>query len=637
MENLLELYAYHSGRIKFEFIDPDKNPGLVKRYDVTQDGTTVLEAGDKESRITTTSEEDVTNALIKVTRAEKKVIYFLDGHGEQSVDETGDNGYSTVKAELEKLGYEVKKQTLALADRFPKDCALLVVPGPQKDLLPNEYETIRTYLKGGGRVLFMVDPETPTLLPLFLADYGFKLENDIVVDTVSRLLGGDYFMPVVSEYETHAITDRFGYATFFPFARSVELAETKPEGATVTALAKTSPNSWSERELDQKEVKFTPDKDKQGPIGLAAVAEITVKAETPPAAEAKPGEAGARRGPGRGRREESPGRGHRGLRLRQEPLLWPVGQRELLPQRRQLADGRGRPHRHPAQDPDAPDDPADPGPGPACLPGQHRRPAVGPAPSRRLRLGSPEDAVKFRTTLVLVAVFAVLLALVLFFDSRGEKKKAAEEKTNTLISLTQADIRKVSLDRGGVVLTFEREGEGPWRLTSPLQAAADEYEMNSLVGSLASLRIERVVEKEAKDPAAYEIPQMTASIWVKDKEAPVRLLVGMENPLDKTLFAKREDDPRIVLLASTLKIDAREERLRFPREDHLQVHGRRRPDGQGPGQGHRLGGRPRGLGLVPEVARGGPRVQDQDRLVTRRALGPQGQGVRGRGEDRRDP
>ncbi|HSA94700.1 MAG TPA: Gldg family protein [Acidobacteriota bacterium] len=290
MENLLKLYAYHSSHIKYEFIDPDKNPGLVKRYDVTQDGTTVIEAGDKESRITTTTEEDLTNALIKATRAAKKVIYFLEGHGEETIEETGDNGYSTVKAELEKLGYEVKKQSLALADRFPQDCALLVVPGPKKDLLPNEYETVRGYLKGGGRALFMVDPETQTLLPLFLADYGFKLENDIVVDTVSRLLGGDYFMPVVSEYETHPITDRFGYATFFPLARSVEVAETKPEGATVTELAKTSPNSWSERELDQKEVKFNAAKDRQGPIGLAAVAEVTFKAEAPAPAEAKPGE-----------------------------------------------------------------------------------------------------------------------------------------------------------------------------------------------------------------------------------------------------------------------------------------------------------------------------------------------------------
>jgi ABC-type uncharacterized transport system involved in gliding motility auxiliary subunit len=287
MENLLKIYAYHSGKIKYEFIDPDKNPGLVKRYDVTQDGTTVIEAGDKESRITTTTEEDVTNALIKATRAAKKVIYFLEGHGEESVEEAGDNGYATAKAELEKLGYEVKKQTLALADRFPKDCALLVVPGPQKDLLANEFETIRTYLKDGGRVLFMVDPETAVTLPAFLAEYGFKLENDIIVDTVSRLLGGDYFMPVVSEYETHAITDKFGYATFFPFARSVEIGETKPEGATLTALAKTSPNSWSERQLDQKEVKFTPDKDKQGPVNLAAVSSFKTKSGQPAAEEPK--------------------------------------------------------------------------------------------------------------------------------------------------------------------------------------------------------------------------------------------------------------------------------------------------------------------------------------------------------------
>lgn len=292
MENLLKIYAYHSPRVHYEFVDPDKNPGLVKRYGVTQDGTTILEVGDKESRITTTTEEDVTNALIKATRARKKAIYFLEGHGEGSIDATGDDSYAMAKTELEKLGYEVKKQNLALADRFPQDCALLVVPGPQKDLLPNEYETIKAYIQDGGRALFLVDPETATLLPLLLADYGFKLENDIVVDTVSRLLGGDYFMPVVSEYEPHAITDKFGYATFFPYARSVEVGETKPEGATVTELAKTSPNSWSERELDQKEGKFNPAKDRQGPIGLAAVSEFKVKpaAPSPAPAEAKPGE-----------------------------------------------------------------------------------------------------------------------------------------------------------------------------------------------------------------------------------------------------------------------------------------------------------------------------------------------------------
>lgn len=278
LENLMKIYAYESPRIKYELIDPDKNPGLVKRYEVTQDGTTVFESGDKDGRITTTSEEDVTNAIIKLTREKKKVLYFLEGHGESSVEETGDGGYSAIKGELEKLGYEVKKQSLALSEGFPSDCALLVLPGPKKPLLANEIETIGKYVGRGGRVLFMIDPETdPGLSPL-LAGFGVRLRNDLIVDTVSRLLGGDYFMPVVSEYETHEITRGFRYATFFPYARSVEASETKPDGATVTVIARTSPNSWSERDLEQKQVKFDKDKDGPGPVSLALVGTLKAKA-----------------------------------------------------------------------------------------------------------------------------------------------------------------------------------------------------------------------------------------------------------------------------------------------------------------------------------------------------------------------
>jgi Domain of unknown function (DUF4340) len=160
---------------------------------------------------------------------------------------------------------------------------------------------------------------------------------------------------------------------------------------------------------------------------------------------------------------------------------------------------------------------------------------------------------KFKSSLILLGVAVVMLVAVLYFDAAGKKKKAAEEKTQELISLTAADVHKLSLVRNGETLTLERDGAGPWRLTAPLQAAADETEANSAVDALASLRLERVVEKEAKDPAAYEIPKTEVSLWVKGREAPVRLLVGMENPLDRTLFAKRSDDPRIVLLPSTLK------------------------------------------------------------------------------------
>ena len=160
---------------------------------------------------------------------------------------------------------------------------------------------------------------------------------------------------------------------------------------------------------------------------------------------------------------------------------------------------------------------------------------------------------KFKTTLVLLAVGLGLLAIILYFDSRGAKAKAAEEKTNMLIDVAAADVRKAAVVRGGETLAFERDEAGAWRLTAPFQAAADEAEVNGLVEALSSLRIERVVEKAAKDPAAYGIPKTEVSLWLKGREEPVRLLVGMENPLDQALFAQRAGDPRLVLLPSTLK------------------------------------------------------------------------------------
>ena len=292
MENLLKIYAYNSGRIKYEFIDPDKNPGLVKRYAVTQDGTTILEAGDKETRVTTTSEEDVTNAIIKVTRASKKVIYFLEGHGEQTIEESGDAGYATAKGELEKLSYEVKKLSLALAANFPADCSLLVVPGPQKDLLPNELETIKGYLDKGGRVLFMIDPQTAPGLTPYLAGFGIKLDDDIIIDQPS-LLGGDYLMPVMSSLEFHEITKNFRYATIYPLARSVDVIDPKPENvASSQVLGKSGDYAYLKKnfvlksKMTVKDIEFDPQKDRRGPIPMAALA--TLKPEKDPAGKSLP-------------------------------------------------------------------------------------------------------------------------------------------------------------------------------------------------------------------------------------------------------------------------------------------------------------------------------------------------------------
>jgi hypothetical protein len=161
--------------------------------------------------------------------------------------------------------------------------------------------------------------------------------------------------------------------------------------------------------------------------------------------------------------------------------------------------------------------------------------------------------VRFKTTLILLAVLAGLLAVVLIFESKGKKEQAVKEKEQKLVDVAAADVERIELKKEDGTISFRKDGQGAWLITAPLEAKADGAEVDGLVSGFSALRIERVVEKEAKDLKPYGIPQREVALWIKGKDAPVRVLLGMENPLDKTLFAKREDDPRLVLLSSSLK------------------------------------------------------------------------------------
>jgi ABC-type uncharacterized transport system involved in gliding motility auxiliary subunit len=297
MDSLMKMYAYYNpSKLKYEIIDPYKNPRLLQYYKITERNTIVLESGGRQNRITTTSEEDITNALIKVTRESEKTIYFLEGHGEASIDDTEAGGYSDIKEELTKIGYQVKKLSLALPTTFPPDCALLIVGGPKENLQPEELTTIKNYIDKGGKAFFLVDPQSAPDLTPFFKGFGLNLPDDLVVDEVSAIMGGGMYIPFIGSYESHEITRGFRYATFFPYARSVEALSPAPEGLTVQTLAKTSPTSWAETRFDQEPV-FDKGQDTPGPVSVAAVVTVPVKSEpATPEAKTPPPAAGPKEG-----------------------------------------------------------------------------------------------------------------------------------------------------------------------------------------------------------------------------------------------------------------------------------------------------------------------------------------------------
>ncbi|MDQ6982783.1 MAG: Gldg family protein [Mariprofundus sp.] len=276
MFDLLQEYSYYTPKFKVRFVDPDRSPTEAVKYRVSSYRTTLMRFGGKEEVVVTESENKITNALIKLLSQEKKVIYFVKGHGEKQVSSKKGDGYFLVKQAIERENHDVKELLLLNAAKVPEDASVLVISGPGTNFLQAELDKLSGFINQGGRVMFMLDPGGANGLVTYLADLGFEVGNDLIIDTLSQVYGANYLTPVVVNYhKKHPITNGFELATFFPAARSVHIKEDAAKGRY--DLAKTSDKSWTVKgELTEADLKFNADKHTQGPISVAAVAAVEV-------------------------------------------------------------------------------------------------------------------------------------------------------------------------------------------------------------------------------------------------------------------------------------------------------------------------------------------------------------------------
>jgi ABC-type uncharacterized transport system involved in gliding motility auxiliary subunit len=279
-EDLLKQYAAHAGgKLTWELEDTDRAVARARQYGVESYGTIVLESGQKSEKVLDAEEEKLTNALVKVTRGAKRVVYVLKGHGEREVAGTDRQGFSQARDEMTRANYEVKELLLAREPKVPDDAAVLVVPGPRTDLFPQELQALDAYIGRGGKVFFMAGPFQAEGLKPYLAKYGVELGDDVVIELnpLGQLFGTGPLVPIVSQYEPHPITkDLGGVMTLFPLTRSVQPAKTPPKGVNVQPLARTSSQSWGEtdRSVFQRGTAQPDAGEKAGPLPVALVATV---------------------------------------------------------------------------------------------------------------------------------------------------------------------------------------------------------------------------------------------------------------------------------------------------------------------------------------------------------------------------
>ena len=257
-QDRLDEYAYQSSQVTVDYIDADRQPLLARQYEIQTYGTIVFDYDGRIERVESDSEQDLTTALIKVVEGTEQIVYFIEGHGEKAHTSPDRDGYSSVSAALGLDNFAVESLVLAQQPVVPDNATVVVVAGPQTDLLPSELEALRTYLNSGGKLLVLIDPpitnDTPVPNGLFglAREWGIDVGTDVVVDAsgVGQLFGADASVPVAANYPFHPITDRFNLLTAYPLARSVSAVSGNPDGRVAETFIETSAQSWVEANID---------------------------------------------------------------------------------------------------------------------------------------------------------------------------------------------------------------------------------------------------------------------------------------------------------------------------------------------------------------------------------------------------
>jgi len=281
-ELLLKFKNNSDGNFTYSFVNPDLDPVAAREAGVTGDGKIMLQSGENKEIADFASETELARALLRLISPGSRAVYFLQGHGEISLEPGNELTYSVVQSTLEAKNYTVNTLNLLNTREIPEDALAIIIAGPQKPVSQEEVELLKAYVDNGGSLIVLEDPRYFTqfgdasdpMADYLSKDWGITLNDDVVIDTVNQQ---NPFAAISSLYNPgHPITQNLTENLFviMPQVRSLTISGEK-ENITQTWLISTTESSWGETtELsDTESPAFDAETDVQGPLYLAIAGE----------------------------------------------------------------------------------------------------------------------------------------------------------------------------------------------------------------------------------------------------------------------------------------------------------------------------------------------------------------------------
>lgn len=259
---------------RVSYINPELEPQLARDSDVRADGTLVLRIGQRKENLSRVYEQELTNALMRLSRSDPRTVSFLTGHGERPPDGDANHGFSTWTRALRDQGFKIETWQYDGHAQVPTETSTLVLSQPQTRLLPGEAEAILAYVAKGGSLLWLADPEPLHGLEPLAQALGVKFAPGTLIDPVSQLSVGSaaFAFATADAYQPHPLLDGFDMNTLFTLTTGITVDA--GAGWQAAPLIRVGAQGWIEQgSLKDKKVAFDAATDTRGPVDIAVALE----------------------------------------------------------------------------------------------------------------------------------------------------------------------------------------------------------------------------------------------------------------------------------------------------------------------------------------------------------------------------
>lgn len=268
ISQLVDRYKRYKPDLTLTYIDPDSQPEKTRELNIAPTGMILIEYQGRTEKLAFIDESSLTNALLQLANADERWVTFLTGHGERSPDGIANFDLGQFGKELDRRKIRAQTINMATMPAIPDNSALLVITAPAVPLLAGEIDLIKQYIRQGGNLLMLSDPDNQQLA-LLQQHLGLRQLKGTIVDSRSKLYGiDDPSFVLASEYAPHPITQGFQTITVYPVTAALEIDEETDFQAE--ALLSSAPQSWTETGAIAGKILFDADSDeKQGPLVFA--------------------------------------------------------------------------------------------------------------------------------------------------------------------------------------------------------------------------------------------------------------------------------------------------------------------------------------------------------------------------------